>query len=273
MNISDLPKDVLAIIVKQLRLREFINIRLLNKYFNSFIKEKFSRFWFKKYIDVMLKTGSYASHYGLPVMRVHDMYITIPGIDLKLLFIPCYTMHNHPDIYMSQTYLISNHKDDYDKYYEEAKEILKKSNGNSVLYGYDSNNKSYRFVESQENEEPLRYSFSKVYACSKIIYEHYKLSCKVETHFKWDVPKDENDDEWFNSHNLEYDSKMCYMSSYLVACYRIQRDNLDKTKTLDFPKDKTYSYVTINGKRVKKMNDRYKNSPFYNRCLKSYKAL
>lgn len=96
--------------------------------------------------------------------------------------------------------------------------------------------------------------------------------------------RDENDIEWFKTNeNISYDKTKCYLSHYLIACYRIQRDLLDKNKDYDYymAKKLRFKYVTeeeiVDGesvvKRRKTWDDKFKNSIFYGRKLQNYKCI
>ena len=248
MNIVNIPKDVVVVVLKKLSLKELIGMRLINKYFNTIVKEKFRRLWFKKYIDIMTRTGNYGKKYDVPVKKIHKKNIYIKELDLEIPFVTCYLV--------TQDEIKKNHSDEYDNFFEEAKSIIK--NRKDPLTG----------IYSEDNQRTCTFEglgyFEKVYACTKIISKYYKVNCLLPDHHIWDVPLNENDEKWFDSHEIVYDKNKCYLGSYLFACYRSKRDSLDVTGKL---KGDVYGYFRG------KMADKYKQSPFYNRMLKTYKCI
>ena len=247
MNILNIPKDVIVEVLKKLSLRELIDTRLLNKHFNNIVKEKFKRLWFKKYIDVMTRTGEYGKKYDVPVKKHHVCHVYIKEIDLKIPYVTCYCV--------TQSELKNKHEDEFKEYFNEATTLKKTFKNENVVGTYSNSN------------EPCSFSgadlFEHVYAYTKLIANHYSIICSDKAHYQWDIPSDENDEKWFDSHEIIYDKNKCYLSAYLFACYRVKRDDLDKTGKIKG--DKGY----IRGK----MKEQYKDSPFYNRMLKTYKCI
>jgi hypothetical protein len=246
---DQLPKDVLVLILKQLSLKQLLDMRLINKHFNNTVKQKFKRLWFKKYIEIMIKTGDYALKYGVPVKQIHSYYAYLKEIDMKIPYVHCY------GIYDSHC-LFRNYRDDYDKFEKEAIDVLSEK-----FPGQES----LTLITMYRTKKQLFFKddFIRVYAFTKILNQHCEIKCTDRTHFVWDIPKDETDDEWFNTHEIAYDPGKCYMSSYLLACYRIVRDRLLREKPGDM-KLKTKS---------KTLKKEYTSSPFYRKPMLTYKCI
>lgn len=225
------PKDVLVLVFKHLSLRRILKMRLVNKHFNDTVKQKFKRFWFIKYVNAL----SRAQHKGLnfsvpPQTKVHNFNHYIKILDLIIPYIPCYCRLEN------QKSLADKFQDEFKKFAEEANDIY------SVTSGID--------MSSDD--------FTRAYACAKILNNHYQLNCKIDSHFVFDLPLNENDHDWFMTHKKAYDINECYMSAYLCLCYKIKRDTL--------PCDKTR-------KKNGNLRLKYTSSPFYKKSIFSYKCI
>ena len=258
MQYEHLSKDVWVLILKRLNIKELIGMREVSKYFNSIVKHQFHRFWFRRYIDLIIRTGTYAKKYNVNIPKIHNYSLYVKECDLYIPSTTCYTNN--------VTLLKAQHKEEYDQYMEIGKELLS------------------RFPNEKIAENRLgtltKTSFPTVFALTHIIKNHCSLLCPVKYgHYDYDLPKGDDDDEWFDSHqeNLVYDKKMCYLSHYLMTVYRIKRDNLDHTDKWNEIRQDNVNYDNNRGytykKRSRIMKDDFRNCPFYNKKLTKFKII
>jgi hypothetical protein len=100
-----------------------------------------------------------------------------------------------------------------------------------------------------------------------LLEKYYEVTCNEPGHFIHDLPKGDNDDEWFDNHALMYNSESCYLSHYLITFYRISRDGLDETDKIKSKRSYEYSKE----KKMRKLKDEFIDSPFYKKTLLKHK--
>jgi len=254
MSVEKIPKDVWVIILKQLQLKELVQIRQTCKYINIIVKTKFQRFWFRRYIDLIIRTGNYANKYNINVPKIHKFEVNIEKINLFIPYVTCYnTIISQPVKYMKGHDFKSMYPEEFDLYSKEANEILEKHFVNQDIIN--------------ENPRINRDNFPSIYACKKLLDNHYHITCSRNDHFVFDLPINENDDEWFDNHKLLYNEKSCYLSHYLITFYRINRDGLDKTNKIPRVESREYS------DKKRKLKEVFVASPFYRKTLLKHKVI
>lgn len=240
MFVENLPKDVWVIILKQLSLKELLQMRQICKHLNLIVKTKFQRFWFRRYINLIIRTGDYAKKYKINIPKIHNHGVYLKTINLFIPYISCYRITRAIEL----KYL---HPLDYELYLQEGNEILKKYFPDQICLH------SNPMIDSG--------NFPNIYAYTKILENHYTLICHDRSHFVFDLPKNDKDDEWFANHDIIYNANECYLSHYLITYYRIKRDGLDQIE---------YSRKR---KRMSIEKEKFANSPFYNKMLLKHKVI
>jgi F-box domain len=88
--VEDIPKDVWVIIMKQFTIKELVQMRQVCRYMNIVVKTKFQRFWFRRYIDLIIRTGPYAKRYKVNVPKIHYFHgAYLEEINLHIPYIIC----------------------------------------------------------------------------------------------------------------------------------------------------------------------------------------
>jgi hypothetical protein len=276
MNICHIPKDIIAIILKNLPLNQLINVRLVNKCFNVVVKEKFRHFWYRKYLGLITKNSRYVQKCGIPLKKIHHHHIHIKELNLRILDFKCYYKLTR-DFYISydvqweqvESNFINDHKEEFNQYVVEAEKIRERVFKDGPIIGYKTRTDYFPDDKGDLHEikvTPSKYNmtsnFEHLYALTKILRKSYKLICN-RNHLVWDLPCSDDDYEWFNTHKSIYNDRKCYMSFYLIYRYLISREDGD-----------AYEYKRMdNGKKHKVMTDKFKNSPFYKKILAEYRCI
>lgn len=229
-----IPKDVWWFTFDKLDVKDKLSIRNTCKYFNKVIKEKFNRYWFRLYIRLIIETGNYAKKYGVVIPKKHEP-LYIKKLDLVIPYRTCYK--NIPKGY---DIINTPHMAEFMDFVNEGNNIVKEK----LINEEDTQGK---FTVDQ---------FSEVYAYTKILDKYYEIDCRNKNHYCYDLPKDEKNDKWFDTHDVIFNKERCYLSHYLIANYRIERDRLVSSKR---------------GKK-RKSDINYKTAPFFRRKLEHYRV-
>lgn len=254
--------------------------------------------WFCRYIKKITTSGSYAHKYNIVVPRKHTyvLHIDFKGkIDIekhnKILRDGGYEEETTIDIPIISCYLKKNtslikENVDFHFFWQEGERMKPEMSQAGVEFFLPEISVQQK---GMGDTKLFINHFPPVYATTKVIHNHpdkFKLICCDDNHYESDLPLDENDINWFKENeNIAYDKTKCYLSHYLIACYRIKRDVLDKKHKSGSgyyaEKRQTYKYVyeqkVVDGETVMKRRrvweDKFKDNPFYGRKLENFKCI